>query len=35
MKQNHLSPRYTTSFKDILEIKCPVNKTSQTYFLLS
>ena len=22
MKQNHLSPRYTTSFKDILEIKC-------------
>ena len=22
MKQNHLSPRYTTNFKDILEIKC-------------
>lgn len=22
MKQNHLSPKYTTNFKDILEIKC-------------
>jgi DNA polymerase V len=22
MNQNHLSPRYTTNFKDILEIKC-------------
>ncbi|MFM2368455.1 MAG: hypothetical protein RL619_755 [Bacteroidota bacterium] len=23
MNQNHLSPKYTTNFKDILEIKCP------------
>jgi len=22
MNQNHLSPKYTTNFKDILEIKC-------------
>ena len=22
MKQNHLSPNYTTKFKEILEIKC-------------
>jgi DNA polymerase V len=22
MKQNHLSPKYTTNFKDILEIRC-------------
>lgn len=22
MKQNHLSPNYTTNFKELLEIKC-------------
>jgi DNA polymerase V len=34
MKQNHLSPRYTTSFKDILEIKCSKSKHPTFTFLI-